>query len=88
MTIEYEDGRTEEQKVRPKHIAHYESRYGEFTERATSVYKLAWICSGCPDKFDEWLETVDDVRMAEPAKANGDAETSAEDRPTPEPSQT
>lgn len=85
ITVEYEDGETFVGKLRPKHMVVFEKMFGAFEEKATDVYKLAWIATGSMDtKFDDWIERLDDVSLVPvPGEAEADAE-----RPTDEPSLT
>ena len=85
ITVEYEDGAQDVFKLRPKHMVVYEKMFGAFEEKATDVYRLAWIASGAMDtKFDDWLERLDDVTLV---PVPGEESTDGE-RPTDEPSLT
>lgn len=47
--------------VKPKHILKIERESGGIQADIESSYKLAWLATGTSEKFEEWLDHVDDI---------------------------
>jgi hypothetical protein len=68
LSLTYEDGNTESLKVKPKHIAAFESAGYSMVTDGTHVswlYRLAWFAKDQPGAFEGWLEHLDDVSSGE-----------------------
>lgn len=55
------DGSEEILRVKPKHILQVEKKFGGLSATVESSYTLAWLASGSSEKFDAWLDEVDDI---------------------------
>jgi hypothetical protein len=80
------DGSVEEIRLRPRAQIDYEDETGEALinldsedMKVSKLYTVAWYAAGKPDTFDEWIDSLDAVEMAdEDADKEGDDTT----RPT------
>lgn len=64
LAVTYEDGRTEDLKVKPKHIAAFETAGYKMDTAGTSIswlYRLAWFAKDQPSTFEVWLDELEDV---------------------------
>jgi hypothetical protein len=84
--VTYEDGRTEDVKLRPRAQIDYEEETGDAIVafdtdemRVSKLYQLAWYAAGKPDTFNDWVDSLDSVEIA--GGEDADAEDS-EPRPT------
>lgn len=61
----------EEVKVKPRHIAAFETAGYKMDMAGGSLswlYRLAWFAKDCPGTFEQWLVNLDEVSGAEEAE--------------------
>lgn len=69
FTVTYEDGSTEELRMRPRAQVAYEADTNQalFQDtddvRMTTIYTMAWYAADRPGELDEWIAKLDDVEM-------------------------
>lgn len=71
----YTDGTEDTYTVRPVHILKVERSKGGLTASIESSYMLAFLASGSTAKFDDWIETVEDIVPVEQDVPLVDGET-------------
>ena len=62
--VTFEDGTEETFSVKPKHLLKAE-RTGGIEPNVESSFRLAWMASNSTEKFEEWLDTVDEITPTE-----------------------
>lgn len=68
LAVSYEDGNSEELKVKPRHIAAFEQAGHKMDTNGASIswlYRLAWFAKDQPATFDHWLGSLEEVASAE-----------------------
>jgi hypothetical protein len=87
FTVTYEDGSTEELRMRPRAQMAYESDTNQplFQDtdeiRMTTIYTMAWYAAGKPDTLDGWIANIDDVEMQPLRTPKTDEESGDADHP-------
>lgn len=64
LALTYDDGRTEDLKVKPRHIAAFETAGYKMDTGGSAIswlYRLAWFAKDQPGTFEVWLNELDDV---------------------------
>lgn len=82
--VTYEDGRSIEYKVKPRHLVEHEFETRKDGDNLIAKsYKLAWMASGSDEPFKDWLDTVDDIETLDLPDFDGSADPDGGEEPVP-----